>query len=416
MAYDEQTDPARFRGEPGFREEPDFRTPAPGLAATSLGPNRQPVSAATLDDVFDDPEHGDPGRDRLAVHFAWESVLLVGGLILAYLLFSQHRNAVTGDSLDRLLTFGAGLGLLALGAALSLRTAAVNLAIGPIAMAAGLFYAQHGGEGVVPTTIKAGALAAAIGVITSIIVVGFHVPGWAGSLVVALTVIVWIQQHSGPVTVTGEFDPTERAVYYAGAFVALSLVTALLGTIKSIRRGVGRFRPVGDPSLRRGGFAGFVTTLGLVFSSVLAAIGGVLFASLMEKVDPARSGLELTGLAIGIALLGGASAFGRRGGVFGTVLAATAVVLVIWFGQAADWKLSLYAVAAATVAAGLVVTRLVETFGRPLPNVDEEAWTVEASSSWASETTGGWSAALPVQQAPVSRPDPWQEDRWSTGR
>jgi ribose/xylose/arabinose/galactoside ABC-type transport system permease subunit len=414
MAYDEHTDPARFRGEPGFREEPDFRASPSGLGGAGLGAVRG-VSAAALDDVFDDPDHGDPGRDRMAVHFAWEAVLLVGVAILGYLLFSQHRAAITGDSLQRLLVFGAALGLLALGGAMSLRTNAANLALGPVAIASALFFAQHGSDGVVPTTVKAVALAAAVGAVIAILVVGFHVPGWAGSLVAALTVIVWIQRHAGSVTVTGEFDPTDRAAYYAGGFVIVSLVAALLGTIKSVRRGVGRFRPVSDPSLRRGGFAGFVTALGLVISTALAAVAGVLLAGLSAKVEPTL-GLELTGLALGIAMLGGVSAFGRRGGVFGTVLATSAVALVIWFGQAAGWKLSLYAVAASAVAAGLVVTRLVETFGRPLPNVDDEEWTADASTSWANETTGGWSASLPAQQTAVNRPDPWPDDRWTAGR
>src|SRR4051794_599786 len=82
MAYDD----SRFRGEPGFREEPDFRVPedAPTLdrspASSIYSPGAYPVndygpapesprrttpSAAQLTDVFDDPEHGDPGRDRM---------------------------------------------------------------------------------------------------------------------------------------------------------------------------------------------------------------------------------------------------------------------------------------------------------------------------------------------------------------
>jgi ribose/xylose/arabinose/galactoside ABC-type transport system permease subunit len=415
MAFDESTDATRFQGEPGFREEPDFRAPSTGLGATTGGSAaRHGVSPAALDDVFDDPEHGDVGRDRLAVHFAWEAVLLVGALVLGYLLFSQHRSAITGEGLRVFLVSAAALGLLALGGAMSLRTGAVNLALGPVSVAASLFFAQHGNDGVVPTAIKAMALAAAIGAVMAILVVGFHVPGWAGSLVAALTVVVWIQQHAGPVTVAGQFDPTDRAVYYAGGFAAVSVVAALLATIKSVRRGVGRLRPVADPSLRRGAFAGFITTLALILSTVLAAVAGILFAGLSTKIEPTL-GLDYTGLAIGIALLGGVSAFGRRGGVFGTVLATACVALVLRFGQASNWKLSVYAVAAATVAVGLIVTRLVETFGRPL-SVEEEEWTAEATASWANEVTGGWSASLPGQQTGVTRPDPWSDDRWTAGR
>ena len=36
------------------------------------------VPAAVLENVFDDPSHGEPGRDRIAVHVVWEFLLLVG--------------------------------------------------------------------------------------------------------------------------------------------------------------------------------------------------------------------------------------------------------------------------------------------------------------------------------------------------
>ena len=36
------------------------------------------VPAAVLENVFDDPPHGEPGRDRIGVHVVWESLLLAG--------------------------------------------------------------------------------------------------------------------------------------------------------------------------------------------------------------------------------------------------------------------------------------------------------------------------------------------------
>src|SRR5690348_17159845 len=110
MAYDD----SRFRGEPGFREEPDFRLGGVAEESPTLGGNsgssvytpgaypvgdygassdttvglggRRTPSQAQLDDVFDDPDHGDPGRDRMSVHALWEVVLLLGVAALAYLL------------------------------------------------------------------------------------------------------------------------------------------------------------------------------------------------------------------------------------------------------------------------------------------------------------------------------------------
>jgi ribose/xylose/arabinose/galactoside ABC-type transport system permease subunit len=413
MAYDEG-DQARFRGEPGFREEPDFRS------ATSTGSIAPVRVSGQLEDIFDDPAHGDPGRDRMAVHLAWEAILLIGVGVVGFLLYSQHRAVVSGQPLRELVVFAAALGLLAFAAAASLRVAAPNLAIGPVAVAASLYFAKNGGDGVMSATPKLAGLAALVGLGIAVLVACFHVPGWAGSLAGALAVVVWIQKQTGPISVSGQFDPTDRPWYYFGGFAAVSIVGALLCTIRPVRRGIGRFRSVGDPASRRGGFAATVTAAAIIGSTVVAALAGVLFAGLSTTVRP-DLGLDWTGLALGAALVGGVSAYGRRGGVFGTVLGAVMLALVIRWGDAAGWRLSPYAVAAATVAAGLIVTRLVETFGRPLMTPDEESWTADATSTWSGTSWTGsdatsWSAALPPQTTSESRPDPWQDDRWSTNR
>ena len=93
------------------------------------------------------------------------------------------------------------------------------------------------------------------------------------------------------------------------------------------------------------------------------------------------------------ALIGGVSAYGRRGGVFGTLFGVTLLTLVVWYAEAANWRISLYALAAGAVAIGLVVTRLVETFGRPLP-VDDDSpddWSDVGvpGTSWMSSRYGG---------------------------
>ncbi|HZM84326.1 MAG TPA: hypothetical protein VFC19_52065, partial [Candidatus Limnocylindrales bacterium] len=234
----------------------------------------------SLEDVFDDPAHGEVGRDRLGVHFAWEGVLLLGVVVVGYLLYANHKSAVTGVELRALLVYIAAIGLIAVGAAMSLRVAAPNLALGPIALASALWYAKNSGSDLFRTSALPVALALAVGLGIAILVVGFQVPGWAGSLVAVLAVLAWIQNRfPSNVDVAGGFDPTNRAYYIFGGFVALSLVAGLLGLIKPIRRGVGRFRPVADPALRRGGTAATVTIIGLLGSSALAAVGGIMLAA-----------------------------------------------------------------------------------------------------------------------------------------
>jgi ribose/xylose/arabinose/galactoside ABC-type transport system permease subunit len=385
--------------------------------------------ANNLEDVFDDPAHGEIGRDRLGVHFAWEGVLLLGVLALGYLLFANHREALRGDSLKVILVTWAALGILALGAAATLRVGAVNLALGSIAAASGLYYAQHSTDRLLSTAIWPLLLGLAVGAGIAVLVVGFHVPGWAGSLVGALVAIAWIEKNfSGPVDVAdGGFNPADQAYYLAGGFALLSIVGGLLCLIKPVRRGVGRFRPVGDPASRRGGLAATVTSGGLILSGGLAAIAGIVAgaaAGVANEQVPAVSGLQATALAIGAALVGGISAFGRRGGVFGTLLATALITLLTVYGQQENWGISPWVLAAGAIAAGLVVTRLVETFGRPLSMDDgPDDWSdvgIASTSTWSStpaSTTAAdtWSglSAQPTSPATTTTSQ-WgaETDRW----
>jgi ribose/xylose/arabinose/galactoside ABC-type transport system permease subunit len=362
--------------------------------------------AASLDDVFDDPAHGDVGRDRLGVHFAWEGVLFLGVLVLGYLLLSNHKPAVTGNELKSLLVFISAFGLIATGAAMSLRVAAPNLALGPIALASGLWYARNSESDLFRTTGLPLALALAVGLGIAILVVGFQVPAWAGSLVALLAVLAWIQvRFPDDVVVAGGFNPINRAFYILGGFAALSLVAGLLGLIKPIRRGVGRFRPVADPAARRGGTAATVSIIGLLGSSVLASAGGILLAANSGAADEpvqvsASFGLEWTALAMGAALIGGTSAFGRRGGLFGTILGTTVIALLMVYSDRAGWDISPLLLAGGAVATGLVVTRLVETFGRPL-SVDD------SPDDWTDVGVGGATTTATTWSTPTTTGDPW---------
>src|SRR2546429_5613660 len=166
MTYGDQA--FRFRGE-GFRDEPDFRpenttsTPVyrpgtynpdeyvPPTETTNSLPSRRAVTAAELDDVFDDPQLGEPGMDRMAVHVLWELVLAIATVGLALWFYHSHKVGVTGSGLRDLLLSGAVLGFLTIGIGISLRAGVVNLAVGPTAAASALFLASHVERGVGPT-------------------------------------------------------------------------------------------------------------------------------------------------------------------------------------------------------------------------------------------------------------------------
>jgi ribose/xylose/arabinose/galactoside ABC-type transport system permease subunit len=434
MAYDDAsmrrqdadvTDPmgTRFGGDAGFRDEPDFRTTSayqPGFGAAD---NQAAVSPAVLDDVFDDPADGTPGRDRLGVHWMWELMLLLGVVSLVALVWQADSGMLRGENLSQLLITASALGLLGMAAGLSLRAAAPNLAVGPVAAAAGVYFAQQGAEGVAGVAVTALLAAGALGLALAILVVGLHVPGWAASLAVAAGVVVWLQQQPGVVPLAGEYDPTGQAAFLFMFVLALAVLGGLLGTVKPLRRALGRFRPVADPASRRGMLAALLTAGAIVLSMCFAVVGGVLLAAGGGEPVAGSGGLawlELTVIAMAVAMVGGTSAFGRRGGVFGIMLAVLALVLFDMYQQLQGWAIAPLATAAVALAGGLVITRLVERLGRPRSAADDDwsataapqsepATSTRATDAWGAGADS-WTSALPAQPA-RDHPNPW-DDRW----
>ncbi|MFI7523064.1 ABC transporter permease [Micromonospora globbae] len=385
---------------------------------TSVEPSSG-VPAAVLENVFDDPNHGEPGRDRVGVHIGWEVVLLVGLAVLGWLLWRDAPDVLRGAGLRSLLVDVVALGLLVLAAGLSLRTAAVNLAIGPVAVAAALHFAEQGDRGVVAAVAPAALVAAVAGLLLALAVVVLHVPGWAASLAGAAGVVVYIERRAEPVLVQGEYDPRRHAYYLCAGFAAVAVLGGLFGAIRAVRRLVGRFRPVADPARRRGAVAAVVTSAALVGSTVLAMLAGVLIAANNTGPVAPTAGLDWTVLAVGVALLAGTSAYGRRGGIFGTLFAVGLTSAFLAYAQARDWTVSRWAVGAVALGVGLVVTRLVERFGRPgspAPEAPEPAGDGPLSSGWAVHGSGpveDWPPTLPTP-ATDSPMDPWRSSRWET--
>ncbi|MEV6375899.1 ABC transporter permease [Micromonospora musae] len=393
--------------EPG-REAPV--EPSSGVPASG-------VPAAVLDNVFDDPFHGEPGRDRVGVHIGWEIVLLIGLAAVVWLLWREDPAVLRATALQSLLVDVAALGLLVLAAGLSLRTAAVNLAIGPVAVAAGLHFAEQSDRGVLAAMAPAAVVAAIAGLLLGLAVVVLHVPGWAASLAGAAGVIVYIEQRSAPVLVQGEYDPRRHAYYLVAGFAAVAVLGGLFGAIRPVRRLVGRFRPVADPARRRGAVAAVVTAGALIGSTLLAMLAGVLVAANDAAPVAPTTGLDWTVLAVGVALLAGTSAYGRRGGIFGTVFAVGLVCAFLAYVDVRDWTVSRWAVGGAVLGIGLLVTRLIERYGRP------GSPTVQTPEPSADGTiSSGWTVPGPVEDWPPVLPtpaaeaplDPWRSPRWES--
>jgi hypothetical protein len=409
MAYDAQTDsdPSAYRNS---HAAVDYR------ARRGLEPDETSYDGPALDPSPVRRWPQDDGRDRLGVHIGWEVVLLLAVAALGLLLYRTDAASLKRPALDTLLISGTAIGLLTLGAGLTLRAGVPNLALGPIALAAALQYAENGDDGLVRAVVPALIIAAAGGLVIGILILALQVPGWAASLGAGLGVIVYNQLRTAPVAVQGHYEPTGRAFYFFGGFAILAVISAAIGTITPIRRWLGRMRPVGDPASRRGG-AAVVPVLGsLVLSSAFAVLAGVLLATQATRVVPG-TGLEWTGIALGTALLAGTSAYGRRGGIFGTLLAVAGMALFLDYQSRRHFDIAMFAVAAVAVGGGLVITRLVETYGKPLPalGVGDE-WNAAASTG----TTNAWQPDRPEAweetAAPAPRTDRWDDGPWGATR
>ncbi|MER7459678.1 ABC transporter permease [Micromonospora sp. NPDC126480] len=394
-----------------------YDQPGRESADTSSG-----IPAAVLENVFDDPAHGEPGRDRLAVHVVWEVLLLAGVAAVGYLFWKADPDALRGDGLRELLADGVVLGLLAMAAGLSLRTSGVNLAIGPVAVAAALHMAEQGDRGVVAAIGPAVAVAALGGLVLALVVGVLHVPAWAASLAAGAAVVGYIERRTAPVLPQGGYDLVQDAPYLFAGFAAVAVLGGIFGALRPVRRLVGRFRPVVDPARRRGVLAAVVTGGALVASTVLAALAGSLLGTGDAGPVAPTPGLDWTVLAVGTALLAGTSAFGRRGGILGALLAVSLVTLVIADLRAEGHSVSRWAVGAAALGVGLVVTRLVEAYGRPPAGravpADGPDPDGRISTGWSvqrADPIGDWPPSLPTQSV-ESPGDRWDLPEWDSGR
>ncbi len=348
-------------------------------------PPAQPkLTTSELEEVFDNPEHGEPGRDRFGVHACWEVVLLLAAVGVGFALTRRHSFDLNASVRRELMMMATVVGLLGLGAGLTLRTGAVNLAMGPVMVTTALWFGSHRGDGLYVDALVALGLAAGIGLLIGVITVGLQAPGWVVSLGAFLGLQAWLNFLPAQVSVATPPNPTNQAYVWFGAFAVVAIGGAVIGSVHSVRRAVGRTRPVSDPADARGVTAAVFTAAATVVSSVLAGLAGILLA-LSTGGATSQDGLSWSALAVGVALVGGTSAFGRRGGITGTVLAACLFVLVSEYVEVANWKVDTNVLIGGAIVVGAGVTRLVETFGRP-----------EHSAMPADESAAGWLSRQPA--------------------
>ena len=356
-------------------------------------------------------------RDRLWPHVVWEIVLAAAVVAAVFAVRHEDPGALSGAGRDNLLVLVSAGILLGSAFALSLRAAVPNLAVGAVAVVAGVLtawlQAEHGYELRIAALIALGG-AVALGLVTAFVVVGFRLPGWAVGLGAALGLWAAAQSLSAGRTLTLDGVPNLRdwAWPLAIGAAALSIIGGVLGLLPRARLTLGQYRPSGDPAAARGSRAGLTATAALIGSMLLAAGAGLILAMRVRTAVP-DDGFTLLGVAAAAAFLGGTSAYGRRGGVFGTVLAAGFLQLAtLWLRLVDAGAWTRPALLGGAIVLGLLVGRVVEAAGSTEPppdDADEDAgpetqlWDPYGTGSFARPgtdpyPTGGFTPAASYRE------------------
>jgi ribose transport system permease protein len=338
-----------------------------------------------------------PGRRRppkILLALGWEAILLVLAVVTTGLVAAQGPGLnVMGNPGTFYRT--ATLGLLAVGFALSLRTATPNLAVAAVAGTAGIVFATliDGGLPAIVAGLLAVLASLVFGLILGVIVGLTSAPSWAvtiGGFALLQAVGAVIQEVPGTIVVPGLSSPSlGMAITWLLVFVIISIGGGVIWQIPAVRALLGVNRSPVDPVRFHGKrLAGALAGLG--GSSLLAGLSGVVLVSYLGASSPTLDNDRLA-LAIGAALLGGVSVFGARGGIAGTVLA-------VWLLSAAQLGLDLEGaprwvgqglLAGLAVVVGVLVSRVLEAIAGP-------------DGPPAAGPVAPVGAPLPVQPQPVS--------------
>ncbi|WP_026925387.1 hypothetical protein [Glycomyces arizonensis] len=394
-------------------EELDHTQPLPGQALPSVGNGDlggraapfQPETSATVPFAADRGEgepvpleyaEPRPPRDRVVFQLVWEAVLV---LLTANALFMvyQRRDEVFGDApisdaMDRHMALLAPVLLVAVALGLSLRFGAVNLAVPSLAAlvssAPGLFVGADPWIGLGFTA----AAAAAATVAYALLVLVLRVPGWlagfavsAGALAVAPVVQDGIFGYAASEAAAWD---SPGGTWLLGGAAVIAVAGGLIGLVPAVRE---RMTAVKDAVEGPGGrdAASVAALVGATFvSSFLAAAAGFLLVVFRDTAQgegmnafaalPFGFFLNLDLFALIVVFLAGTSPRGRRGGVFGTLIAAVLVwaVYLLWGsyqGEAVGDDLQQWSglLGFGLLVFGLAMAAALDRLGRPKDRPDE---------------------------------------------
>jgi ribose/xylose/arabinose/galactoside ABC-type transport system permease subunit len=264
-------------------------------------------------------------RDPLLPHLVLEGFLLLVALVALVLLVVAAPSGARWVS-----TLGgtaAMVGLMASAFAVSLRTGTPNLAIGALAAMTGLIMvplAVSAGWPLLVAVVVAVVCATVVAVVLGAVVGLASLPGWAVTFAGALLIEGILGVVTGFQTRNLTPYPRPHLALWFALFLVVSVGGGALWRVPAVRQllGANRGAPAPDRPRLPALLAGVV---GLGVSGLLAALSGVLVTERLATATVAYANANLP-LAIGAALLGGTTVYGRRAGIAGTFLAVMALV------------------------------------------------------------------------------------------
>lgn len=307
----------------------------------------------------------------LVPHLFWEPLLLIATIVVV-VIAATRTSLWDGDLLWWML---ASYGLLATGLALSLRTGALNLAMIELPVFSATLYEvlSDGPMAGMSAVLVVLGVTLLIGLVMGLITGLLTVPAWAVSLggflvVAALGVFLTTPGGFGLVSVP-EF--LRQPYPWLVAFLVFSLLGGIIFAIPAFRR-LGVHRAGAEP--RFSGRYLFASIVGLSGSSLLAGMFGLSLLSRTGTNDfllPSLDGLQPLLLALAAVLLGGVGVHGGRGGILGTILGVTfMVVLTEWvftIDSAEQNAVARYLVPAIVIVFALLVGRVLEAIAPSRP-------------------------------------------------
>jgi ribose transport system permease protein len=261
-----------------------------------------------------------------------------GGLIVLLVLFGGLTLAsdefLTGGNLGNLARQVAIFGIIAAGELLVILTAGIDLSVGSLLALTGCVTAQllvHGWP--VPLAILVGLLVgAALGVFNGLLVARAKLPPFIvtlGMLGIARGVVLVLTDASTIQPLPPSFAALANGSVLGVPNLLWIFLVVVAVTAFVLRRTVfGRYVYAVGSNPESARLAGVPVNAVLVsvyaLSGLLAAVGGVLFASrLSAGIPTGGTGYELN--AIAACVIGGASLFGAKGGAFGAAAGALIV-------------------------------------------------------------------------------------------